>query len=85
MKIGQFEWSKAQDRPDIPASFDVLDDRFFSLGQDVSYYSDIAALGDMTAQQLFLALRDVVFDHALFNRAAAERVVAHADCAASIY
>lgn len=75
VKIGQFDWPKKQLRPDIPNEFAALDERFFSLGQDVSYYSGVAALGDETAQNLLSSLRDVVFDPALFAQAADERVM----------
>ncbi|MGH6765787.1 MAG: hypothetical protein ACREC2_09205 [Bradyrhizobium sp.] len=36
VKIGQFEMEEGQRRAAIPRNFDVLDDRFFSLGQDNS-------------------------------------------------
>ena len=49
--------------------------RFFSLGQDVSYYSAIAALGAEVASTLLLALKDVVADSDLFARAAGQRVM----------
>jgi hypothetical protein len=75
VKVGQLNWQKEQLRPDIPNEFEALDERFFSLGQDVSYYSSIAALGDETAQRLLSSLRDVVSDRALFQRAAEERVM----------
>jgi predicted ATPase len=74
VKIGQFNWKEEQSRPEIPTQFSELDDKFFSLGQDVSYYSKIASLGPEIAKQLLSALRDVVSDPELFNRAAGERV-----------
>jgi predicted ATPase len=74
IKIGQFDWQKEQGRPNIPNEFAALDDRFFSLGQDVSYYSTAAALGKDTAGELLASLRDVVADDALFALAAGERV-----------
>ncbi|HVC62072.1 MAG TPA: hypothetical protein VND19_17125 [Acetobacteraceae bacterium] len=39
VKIGQFGMEEGQRRAEIPQNFDALDDRFFSLGQDDSYYS----------------------------------------------
>ena len=41
MKIGQFAMAAGQRRPNIPDDFDALDERFFSLGQDDSYYDDL--------------------------------------------
>jgi hypothetical protein len=75
VKIGQFDWRKDQLRPHIPNEFEALGESFFSLGQDVSYYSGIAALGNETAQRLLSSLKDVVSDRALFERAADERVM----------
>lgn len=75
VKIGQFNWQKEQARPQIPDEFIELDDSFFSLGQDVSYYSSIAALGTNVAGLLLSSLNDVVADPPLFARAADERVM----------
>lgn len=74
VKIGQFQWKKEQARPEIPNEFDALDERFFSLGQDVSYYSAIAALGPNIATAILSALNDVVASPQLFARASDERV-----------
>jgi predicted ATPase len=75
VKIGQFDWQQEQGRPNLPIEFDELDERFFSLGQDVSYYSEVAALGGEVADSLLSALKDVVADPTLFNKAANERVM----------
>lgn len=37
VKIGQTKMKKDQRRADLPASFDFLDERFFSLGQEDEY------------------------------------------------
>lgn len=75
VKIGQFKWSKEQARPEIPDEFDALDDRFFSLGQDVEYYSNIVKLGPEVAEQILAALQDVVSNVELFERAKNEDVM----------
>jgi hypothetical protein len=41
VKIGQFAMAEGQRRASIPDAFDTLDVRFFSLGQDDSYYDDL--------------------------------------------
>lgn len=74
VKIGQFNMSDDQRRPAIPNSFDQLDDRFFSLGQDDSYYADLNLLGSATRDRVLRALRDVSLDTALFERALQEKV-----------
>jgi predicted ATPase len=74
VKIGQFGWKKEQRRPELDEEFDELDDRFFSLGQDVSYYSKIVALGPTLAEKLLAALKDIVADPELYLRARNESV-----------
>ena len=60
--------------PDIPDEFDRLDDRFFSLGQDDSYYTQLNALGDQVRDALLAALNDVAVNPDLFARALREPV-----------
>ena len=74
VKIGQFAMEDNQRRPDIPNEFDVLDDRFFSLGQDDSYYDDLNAIGDEIRDRILCGLRDVASDPELFHRALGEKV-----------
>jgi hypothetical protein len=45
VKIGQFNMEEGQRHPDLPTEFDALDERFFSIGQDDSYYDDLNKLG----------------------------------------
>src|ERR1039457_1698397 len=45
VKIGQFGMPVEQRRAAIPEDFEELDERFFSLGQDASYYEDLSSLG----------------------------------------
>jgi ABC-type cobalamin/Fe3+-siderophores transport system ATPase subunit len=68
VKIGQFDMTKDQHRPALPPEFEELDTQFFSLGQDASYYSSIAELGEELSSRLLAALRDVVADPDLFHR-----------------
>lgn len=74
VKIGQFNMADNQRRPDIPDGFDELDDRFFSLGQDESYYADLNLLGAEARDRVLRALRDVSLDTELFERALQENV-----------
>lgn len=75
VKVGQFNMAKEQRRPNLPEEFELLDDRFFSLGQDASYYEKIRALGANIGNSILEALRDVVADDALYRRAKDERVM----------
>ncbi|OYQ67871.1 hypothetical protein B9G53_00530 [Pseudanabaena sp. SR411] len=75
VKIGQFGMQKSGDRsPQIPEGFDVLDDRFFSLGQEESYYAGLMQLNTSIRYQILNGLRDIVADLSLFNKAIEERV-----------
>ncbi len=74
VKIGQFRMKKGDRRPAIPETFERLDEQFFSVGQDKSYYQTLNALPDTLKEQILHGLRDVVRDQALFVRALGERV-----------
>jgi hypothetical protein len=73
VKIGSFDLGRAG-QPDVPDEFDQLDGRFFSLGQDDSYYAQLNALGDQVRDELLAALNDVAVSPDLFARALREPV-----------
>ena len=72
VKIGQLAMEKGQRRADIPEAFDQLDDQFFSLGQDASYYDEAVKLG--VANQLLDCLNDIAFDNQIFRQVRLEDV-----------
>ncbi|KAA0688203.1 AAA family ATPase [Azospirillum brasilense] len=74
VKIGQFRMADEQRRPDIPKRFDQLDERFFSLGQDDSYYDHLNELGPNVRDKVLCGIRDVALDLELFERALKEKV-----------
>jgi predicted ATPase len=74
VKIGEFGMKPDQRRPEIPNEFTQLGERFFSLGQDDSYYKNLNDLGATLRESTLRALRDVAFDVPLFERAREERV-----------
>jgi predicted ATPase len=74
VKIGQFKMADRQRRPDLPRSFERLDDRFFSLGQDADYYEAIRDLDPMVGEALLASLNDVVAGEQLYVRARDEKV-----------
>jgi ABC-type multidrug transport system ATPase subunit len=74
VKIGQFEMSSGQRRPNIPDRFEELGEEFFSLGQDDSYYEKLNELGPELRDQILRGLRDVAVDQDLFQRALDEKV-----------
>jgi ABC-type branched-subunit amino acid transport system ATPase component len=74
VKIGQFDMEEGQRSAAIPVSFDELDERFFSLGQDDSYYEDLNRLGPELRDRVLRGLRDIARDQELFGRALNEKV-----------
>jgi len=75
VKIGQFGMPKGHyNRPSLPPIFEQLNESFFSLGQDDSYYERLNALGDEPRNAILSALRDVAIDPDLFERALNEDV-----------
>lgn len=82
-KIGRFglqpakseEASHNQRTPNVPHwNGSELSDQFFSLGQDVSYYEEIRALGEDRRVAILTGLRDIAFDERLLERAINEQV-----------
>jgi ABC-type molybdenum transport system ATPase subunit/photorepair protein PhrA len=69
VKIGQFDMVPGQRMPNIPESFDQLDTRFFSLGQDVDFYENLNKYGEDFRYKVLSGLNDVALDEELFERA----------------
>lgn len=51
-----------------------LPDKFFSLGQDVSYYKEIQTLGDELRVAILTGLRDIAFNEKLLDQSIGENV-----------
>ncbi|WP_019925204.1 AAA family ATPase [Nocardia sp. BMG111209] len=60
--------------PNPPQQFDVLGTKYFSLGQDPSFYETLTSLGDSFREEFLTALRDLAYDPELLARAEAEEV-----------
>lgn len=58
----------------LPPTFQLLDDRFFSLGQDAEYYEALYKVGSGFASNVLRGLRDVAFDGRLYDEAKDEPV-----------
>lgn len=74
VKIGQRRMRKTQSRPNLDNEFDALDERFFSLGQDDSYYEHLHLLDEEVRNRILVGLRDVAFDLEIFEQALNEKV-----------
>jgi ABC-type branched-subunit amino acid transport system ATPase component len=72
VKIGQFGMEDG--RPEVPEQFDQLDEEFFSVGQDDSYYEKLNERGPELRDQVLRGLRDVALDQEQFQRALGEEV-----------
>ncbi|MGD9684981.1 MAG: AAA family ATPase [Candidatus Obscuribacterales bacterium] len=73
LKIGQIGMTSGS--PNLPKSFDRLDDDFFSLGQDDEYYQRIYDLGLPWRTSLLDSLNDIVAHPELLERVSDEEVV----------
>lgn len=83
-KIGKFGLQPSERGPDLPddarrpnppATFGVLDDRFFSLGQDSEFYECLSRIGDSFRETFLRALRDVAYDPVLLSQTLEEPVM----------
>jgi hypothetical protein len=74
VKIGQLSM-EGQRSPQVPAEFDTLDERFFSLGQDENYYETLLQLGGSLGSRILQGLRDVAQDLSLYERARHEPIM----------
>ena len=84
VKIGQFKLKRATSivkpregyrKPPVPHNFNELDETFFSVGQDDSYYVTLMKLNENLRKQILKGLRDLVADQKLWRRARKEDVV----------
>lgn len=72
-KIGMFNMRDR--RPNIPDECPGLNENFFSLGQDYSYYEKLNALGDDIREEILKSLKDVALDNELFKKTLTEKVM----------
>lgn len=73
IKIGQFNMMNNR-RPNLPDSFDILDEQFFSLGQDDTYYEALNSMGVDFRDEVLNALKDIALDEENYKKALAENV-----------
>ncbi|MEZ2661544.1 hypothetical protein ACBP89_26735 [Aneurinibacillus aneurinilyticus] len=67
-----------QDKVNILKSFDSLNEKFFSLGQDAYYYENLNRLGDEFRDNLLKKLNDISLDLDLFDKVSSLYVTARA-------
>ncbi|MDH2387684.1 AAA family ATPase [Streptomyces sp. HNM0663] len=73
VKIGRFGM-RERERTTLADHFRSVDEGFFSLGQDDTYYEKLRDLGDDVRLAVLVSLRDVAYDQELFARACEEEV-----------
>lgn len=73
VKIGQM--GTEQKTPDLPKTFEALNDSFFTLGQSEDYYENVKQLehGELR-EDILTALRDIAYDLAIFETVKQENV-----------
>ncbi|WP_196778224.1 AAA family ATPase [Malaciobacter molluscorum] len=74
VKIGQFGMVREQRRASLPENFSNLNENFFSLGQDESYYQILKDFDNEIGYNILIALKDIAYDLELFEKAQQERV-----------
>ncbi len=75
VKIGEFGMSTDQRRPNLDGVFSQLDERFFSVGQDDTYYENLNSLGAEIREAVLVALHDLAYaEPELLERALREDV-----------
>lgn len=74
IKVGQKKMTSGQRVPDLPDEFETLDDNFFSLGQDVSYYENLNNVSDDFLFEVLRALNDIALDEDIYKASLKERV-----------
>lgn len=78
VKIGEYNM-KENDveiiRTSVPDSFEFLNEDFFSLGQDVTYYENLNQLGEDIRHEILKGLNDVAFNPDIFEKARDEEVM----------
>ncbi|MDQ9702581.1 ATP-binding protein, partial [Serratia marcescens] len=65
-KIGQINMTKGQSRPNIPETFEKLDDDFFSVGQDDSFYETLNELGEDIRNEILSSLNDIALSEDIY-------------------
>ncbi len=74
VKIGQINMQRDQRRASLPTIFSNLDENFFSLGQDESYYQILKDFDDEIGHKIMISLNDIAYDLELFEKAQNEKV-----------
>lgn len=74
VKIGELGQQSDQTRTALPEKFEYLPERFFSLGQSDSFYSNLQRLGGELNELILGALHDMAYSQESYERAIEERV-----------
>jgi predicted ATPase len=69
VKIGKFSETETEKTIKLSRTFESLEDTFFSLGQDDSYYENLNKLGAQIREKVLDGLHDLAANPSLWNRA----------------
>ncbi|MBR2869336.1 MAG: hypothetical protein IKB88_09805 [Clostridia bacterium] len=75
LKIGIKDMEEGKIVDHMTREFDKLDDNYFSLGQDETYYAKLLELGEEKRIEILTALQDVAFNLDHFNKVRSEKVM----------
>lgn len=74
IKIGQKNMTANQRSPNIPDYFETLDEDYFSLGQDVSYYENLNCISVDFRDEVLSALNDIALNDVIYKESLKENV-----------
>lgn len=74
VKIGEYEMVRDQKSPNLPSEFEQLSEKFFTVGQDVSYYESLNKFGDDFRYRFLRALNDMALLPEVYESARSQRV-----------
>ena len=74
IKIGQMDMPLGQRSPILPETFENLNEMFFSVGQDISYYETLNHYGEDFRDKVLISLNDISLNSEIYGIALNENV-----------
>jgi ABC-type transport system involved in cytochrome c biogenesis ATPase subunit len=68
VKIGEKQMVEDQDKINLPEQFSSLQEKFFSLGQDMYYYENLNRIGDQFRDTYLRCMNDIALNLPLFEK-----------------
>ena len=74
VKIGQIKMKQDQRRPELDDHFESLNENYFSVGQDDSYYENLNNIPEKFRESILKGLKDIAFSEEQYKVALKEKV-----------